>query len=66
MGELPDWYRTLKAAQVLNVPPWELAEMPLVWQEWAVTASYAEGFVRDEQRKKAEKKATARGKRTKR
>jgi hypothetical protein len=64
MGELPDWYMTIKAAQVLNVPPWELAEKPLIWQTWALDASSAEQFVQKERRQRAERKSkSATGKR---
>ena len=66
MGELPGWYRTIKAAQMLNVPPWELATKPLIWQEWAISAVMAESFVQKEQQDRAAKKAGARGKRGKR
>lgn len=63
MGELPEWYRTIKAAQILNVPPWELAEQPLAWQEWAVAAQSAEESAHEEQRKRQERKAGSAGKR---
>jgi hypothetical protein len=66
MGELPDWYRTLKAAQVLGVAPWDLVEKPLIWQEWALAASYVEDFVRKEQQGRTAQKAKAGGKRARR
>lgn len=62
MGEIPDWYRTIKAAQVLQVAPWELAERPLVWQEWALNAAKAESFVQEERAKRSAGKSKAKGK----
>lgn len=40
----PDWYTIFEAAQVLGVPPWELAgfeyvnasEAPICWRYWAI------------------------------
>lgn len=34
-GEVPQWYRVVKAAQYLGVPPWDLAEQPVYWLEVA-------------------------------
>jgi len=42
MGECPDWYPLLKAARYMGVAPWELAERPIAWQEWALMAESAE------------------------
>lgn len=42
MGEAPSWYRLLKAADYLKVPPWELAARPLHWVTMAEAAQEAE------------------------
>lgn len=42
MGELPSWYRLLKAAQYLRVAPWDLAKAPTFWVYAAEQAQTAE------------------------
>ena len=42
MGEVPSWYRLLKAAKYLEVAPWELARQPLAWVHRAEAAQEAE------------------------
>lgn len=42
MGEVPPWWRLLQAARYLRVPPWDLAERPVWWQEIALAAQAAE------------------------
>ena len=56
MGEIPEWYRTRVAAKSMGVPPWELAKMPLVWQEWELTALEAEHAAEEAKREKRERK----------
>lgn len=41
--EFPDWYVLMKAAQWVGVPPWELANRPRVWRQWAIMGMAAEG-----------------------
>lgn len=48
MGEIPAWYSLIRAAQELNVPPWDLAEQPLVWQEWALSAARVRKHIEEE------------------
>jgi hypothetical protein len=55
-GELPDWYRTRTAAKQMGVPPWELANVPLIWQEWELTATAAEQSAQKEQDRHAARK----------
>ncbi len=50
---MPQWYRLLKAAEALHVPPWELLEREQIWMEWALAARYAEGKAREAHQKKA-------------
>lgn len=38
MGKLPDWFRLIEAARYLGVPPWDLANKPVFWQEAALVA----------------------------
>jgi hypothetical protein len=45
------------------VPPWELAEQPLVWRAWAGESMSAEAAYERSERRKAEAKAKARGRR---
>lgn len=42
MGTLPSWYHTLRAARYLGVPPWDLVQQPVWWQEIALAAEAAE------------------------
>lgn len=42
MGACPEWYPLIQAARYLGVPPWELAERPLIWREWALAAMAAD------------------------
>lgn len=42
MGELPDWYITIRAARYLKVPPWELAGQSVAWTNYALAAQSAE------------------------
>lgn len=42
MESAPEWYRLLKAAQYLRVPPWELAAQPFYWVHVAEAAQSAE------------------------
>lgn len=46
MGECPSWYRLLKAAKYLGVPPWELAKQPHTWVNMAEAAQDAEAHAR--------------------
>lgn len=48
MGELPGWYRLLRAARWLGVAPWELAQQPETWLHWAVAAENAEAKAREQ------------------
>ena len=62
MGALPDWFRTIKAAQAIGVPPWELADKPLIWQEWALSAQAAENAAKEERERHAARKSKSKGK----
>lgn len=42
MGGIPDWYRLIRSAKYLGVAPWELAERPSIWMEWALASESAE------------------------
>lgn len=57
MGELPEWYITVKAARLAGVPPWELAAQPLIWQSWIHAADIAELAARTERDAINERKA---------
>lgn len=52
-GECPDWYTLLRAARYLGVPPWELAERPVGWQQVALAAEGAESWAQEELAKRA-------------
>lgn len=52
MGEVPGWYRIIKAAQFLRVPPWELARQPMAWVRMAEEAQSAEAHAEAVHRKK--------------
>ena len=54
MGYCPSWYRTIKAAKYLGVPPWELSGKPVAWQAMAEAAMEAEAHA-DQQRNKRRK-----------
>ena len=59
MGELPDWYTTLRAAKYLGVAPWDLALQPLVWEQWAIEALAAEGAAEEEMMRQRTRKQNA-------
>lgn len=42
MGECPEWYALIQAAKYLGVPPWELMEQSVWWQDKALIAMTAE------------------------
>lgn len=42
MGEVPLWYRVIRAAKYLGTPPWDLADQPVTWLEMAEAAQSAE------------------------
>lgn len=56
MGECPDWYPLIRAARYLGVPPWELAQQPAVWQDWALAAEQAEISAQNQAAKRAGQK----------
>lgn len=62
MGEMPAWYRTILAAKELGVPPWELADKPLIWQEWALTVAHVQNHVQEERAKRSKSKRAGKGK----
>jgi hypothetical protein len=45
LGEVPDWYRLVKAAQYLNTTPWELRERPWRYVLQAEEAQATEAYV---------------------
>ena len=47
-GEVPRWYRIVKAAQYLGCPPWELEQMPWRYVLQAEEAQAAEAVVKDQ------------------
>jgi hypothetical protein len=40
----------------MGVPPWELAEMPVTWQEWELAALEAEHEADEDKRRRRERK----------
>jgi hypothetical protein len=49
MGECPGWYELFMEAKFLGVPPWQLAEQPLIWRVMAREAMEAENYARSQQ-----------------
>jgi hypothetical protein len=47
------WYVLLRAARALSVAPWELAEQPATWLQWALRAQEAEHWATAEMQKRA-------------
>jgi hypothetical protein len=41
-AKAPPIFLLLRAAKYLGVPPWELAEKPMVWQHYALLMESAE------------------------
>lgn len=39
---MPEWYPLIRAARYLGVAPWELAQQPRQWMDWANIAQNAE------------------------
>lgn len=42
MGQVPQWYRVVRAALFLGVAPWDLADRPMYWVLVAEAAQDAE------------------------
>jgi len=42
MGAAPAWWSLIQAAKYLNVPPWDLAEQPVMWKRAALMAMEVE------------------------
>ena len=36
MGEVPDWYPLIVAAEVYHCSPWELEDQPVYWRDRAL------------------------------
>ena len=47
----------VRAARYLKVAPWELAERPVAWRDWALAAEEAEIYARNQAAKKANRGA---------
>lgn len=45
-GSVPEWYRVIRAARYLGVPPWDLATKSTWWLEVALAAEDAEAKAR--------------------
>jgi hypothetical protein len=58
LGSCPDWYRLLRAAKYLGVPPWELLQQPACWYDWALLAESAEVDAQDARRKQTKPRNT--------
>ncbi len=52
MGEQPEWYVVIKAAQYLGVAPWELLQKPTAWIDMAIGAMNAEEHAREMHQKR--------------
>jgi len=46
MGECPDWYLIVRAAQYLGVAPWDLMKQSIFWRCKAIIAMEAEESAR--------------------
>lgn len=55
MGEPPDWYLLLRAARYLGVAPWDLAEKPAIWRDWALIAESEEISAEAERAKRSKR-----------
>lgn len=53
MGEMHDWYVLIRAAKYLGVAPWELAEKPIAWMNWALAAEDIDDSLEREMAKRA-------------
>ena len=56
MGDVPDWYITVRAAKYLGVAPWELLDRPVIWTSWALEASNAEDSARKQKEQRESRK----------
>jgi hypothetical protein len=50
------WYRLIRAAKYLGVPPWELAEQPIWWLNAALDAENIDAAVEQEMMKRARRR----------
>jgi hypothetical protein len=48
VGCIPDWYNLCKAAEWLNVAPWDLERAPIAWYHRAITGLNAEAKAREQ------------------
>lgn len=46
LGAIPEAYPLVRAARYLGVPPWELQQQPVIWQQWALIFEAAEDGAR--------------------
>jgi hypothetical protein len=49
---MQDWYRLIRAARYLHVAPWELAEQPVLWMNWALSAESIDAAVESAMRQR--------------
>lgn len=57
MGEVPSWYRVVRAARYLGVAPWDLERAPMSWVSRAEAAMAAEQEARDKRQPKGHQHA---------
>lgn len=55
MGGPPEWYLLLRAARYLGVAPWDLAEKPAIWRDWALIAESEEISAEAERAKRSKR-----------
>lgn len=62
MGEVPEWYRVIKAAKYLGVSPWDLADQSIYWVSAAEAAQEVDALAEKIAQEQAEKdKGTRKG-----
>jgi hypothetical protein len=63
MGQVPMWYRVIRASRYLGTAPWDLAKAPLFWLQAAEQAQTAEASA-EQMREQRKKNPTGRGARS--
>lgn len=56
IGEVPLWYRVIRAAKYLGVPPWDLISRSVYWLQAAEAAASAEAAAEQHQRRRQRQK----------
>jgi hypothetical protein len=55
MGAVPEYVPLIRAAKYLGVAPWELAERPAAWRDWALAMEHGEASAQRQLQQRAQR-----------